>query len=140
MQNKNSLATTTNTAPSVLTSSRGRFPVRIPIRMTQEERARIGQAACALNRSISRYLVELATSGANTRTPPFSTQEEAVRVKFLVALFAGATEKVRAVLASERLNQTGQEEESENAGAKAALQEVLRLLEAVGQELGRRIR
>jgi len=116
----------------------GRFPVRIPIRMTQEERAQIGQAACALNRSISRFLVELATQEKGTRTSPFSTQE-AVRLKFLVALFAGATEKVRAVLASERVAQIGEGEKSESS-AKAALQEVLRLLEARGQELGRHTR
>ncbi len=63
-------------APSV--SAGGRFPVRIPIRMTPEERARIGQTACALNRSISRYLVELATSEVNTRPNPFSVRTYAV--------------------------------------------------------------
>ncbi len=130
MQDKTPFAIT---APSV--SVGGRFPVRIPIRMTPEERARIGQAACALHRSISRYLVELATSEVNTRPNPFSTPEETVRSHFLIALFAGATEKVRAVLTSERLAMETENEEI--AGAKAALQEVLRLLEAIGQELRR---
>ena len=109
----------------------GRFPVRIPVRMTQEERATIGKNACALNRSISRYLVELAT-GSNARLLP----ENKAQTKFLQSLFHAATEKVRAVLTSERLAQgTGEE----TVYARATLGETLRLLEAIGKELGRRI-
>lgn len=52
------------TPPS--TPSQGRYPVRIPVRMTKAERALIGKSAGALHRSISRYLVELATSGKAT--------------------------------------------------------------------------
>ena len=118
-----------NTLPT--TASQGRYPVRIPIRMTDKERAVIGQSACASNRSISRYLVELATLGKSP-TP----MENQARLKFLHALFQGATEKLQAVLASERFAQgTGEE----ITGARASLQETLRLLDAIGQELGRRI-
>ena len=109
----------------------GRFPVRIPVRMTQEERATIGRNACALNRSISRYLVELATSDKSRPLP-----EDRAQTKFLHSLFHAATEKVRAVLASERLAQgTGEE----IVYARATLGETLRLLEAIGKELGRRL-
>ena len=112
--------------------SQGRYPVRIPIRMTEAERAVIGKSACAMNRSISRYLVELATTGKSSLLP-----EDKARLKFLHALFHGATEKVQAVLHSERFSQTQSAEEI--TCAKTSLQEVLRLLDAIGQELGRRI-
>ena len=118
-----------NTQPT--TASQGRYPVRIPIRMTDKERAVIGQSACACNRSISRYLVELATL-EKSPTP----LENQARLKFLYSLFQGASEKMQAVLASERFIQgTGEE----ITAARASLQETLRLLDAIGQELGRRI-
>ena len=109
----------------------GRFPVRLPIRMTGEERAIIGKAAFLHNRSISRFLVELAT----LEKPPLRGEERA-RIRFLHALFSGATDKVKTALASERW---ANEEGEEIAGARECLQEVLRLLDAIGQELGRRI-
>lgn len=108
----------------------GRYPVRIPIRMTHDERALIGQRATALHLSISRYLVDLAT---RSKAPLFP--EDKQRLAFLRALFAGASEKVQAALASERLAQGGEE----MARARVCLQEVLRLLEAIGKELGRRL-
>lgn len=109
----------------------GRYPVRIPVRMTQEERARIGQHATALSRSISRYLVELATRSK----PPLALQDKA-RLKFLHALFTGATDKVTVALASSRFVESHEEEV---VHARVCLQEVLRLLEAIGQEMGRRL-
>jgi len=102
--------------------------------MTPEERAIIGKAACALNRSISRYLVELATreKAQNSALLP----EDNARLRFLTALFHGATEKVQAVLLSERFTQgTGEE----NAFAKVSLQEVQRLLEMMDHELKGRL-
>jgi len=108
-----------------------RYPIRIPIRMTQAERASIGKRATALNRSISRYLVELATRDRAQLLP-----EDRARIQFLIALFAGATQKVQAALASSRLSQSS---EPDIASVRVCLQEVLRLLEAIGQELGRRL-
>lgn len=113
----------------------GRYPVRIPIRMTAEERAVIGKAACALHLSISRYLVELATAKeANTSVQ--LRPEDRARVQFLQALFQGTSEKIKAVLVSERFVHG---EGEEVRAAKFCLEEVLRLLTAIGVELGRRI-
>ena len=114
-----------------LTPSLSRYPVRIPVRMTQAERAFIGKNATAIHRSISRYLVELAMQGK----PPLQPEDRA-RIKFLLALFAGTTEKVQTALASPRLSQGS---DPEIVGARMCLQEVLRLLEAIGQELRRRL-
>lgn len=122
------------------TAPQGRFPVRIPIRMTAEERAVIGKAACALHLSISRYLVELATTkeaGTAAAAPAQLGQEDRARVQFLQALFQGAGEKIKAVLNSERFVR-GDSEDIQVA--KICLEEVLRLLNAIGVELGRRIR
>ena len=116
---------------SLPTPHTGRYPVRIPIRMTLAERALIGQQATALHCSISRYLVELATRSK----PPLPASDKA-RLRFLQALFAGAVEKVQAALASPRL---AQGEGEDIMGARVCLQEVLRLLDAIGQELGRRV-
>lgn len=113
-------------APSI-----SRYPVRIPVRMTQAERAFIGRNATAIHRSISRYLVELAMQGK----PPLQPEDKA-RLKFLLALFAATTEKVQAALASPRLSQSSDKEISD---ARVCLQEVLRLLDAIGQELQRRL-
>jgi len=104
-----------------------RYPVRMPIRMTEAERAVIGKSACALDRSISRYLVELALQSA-------SLPQDRTRLTFLHALFHGATEKVRAALVSERLAHGGG-----GQSARVCLEEVLRLLNAIGQELERHI-
>ncbi len=122
------------TSPSPSFTPQGRYPVRIPIRMTEAERAIIGKSACALNCSISRYLVELATSEKAPK--PALLSEDKARLRFLHALFHGATEKLQTVLSSERFAAgTGEE----ITGARATLEETLRLLDAIGQELGRRI-
>jgi len=120
--------TTAMTAPA---ARQGRYPVRLPIRMTQAERAVIGKSACALDRSISRYLVELALQGK----PPLLPEDRS-RLTFLHALFHGATEKVQAALASEPVALGGGKE---STAARVCLQEVLRLLDAIGQEIGRRL-
>ena len=135
-----------NTLPPA-SSHAPRYPVRIPIRMTQEERATIGKSACALNRSISRYLVELATTtpasvaGEGKNQKAVLLPEDKARLSFLRALFHRATEKVQAALASERFvgNGGSGSESADKAGVKTSLEETLRLLDAIGQELGRRI-
>jgi len=126
---QNTTQTTPNSAAAPATRQ-GRYPVRLPIRMTQAERAVIGKSACALDRSISRYLVELALQSASQPQP-----QDRTRLTFLHALFHGATEKVQAALASERMTNG---EGDESAAARVCLQEVLRLLEAISQEIGRR--
>ena len=99
-----------------------RFPVRVPIRMTQAERAAIGKNACALNRSISRYLVEIAT------VAKFGfCHEEKTRLRFLCVLLGEAAEKV----------QSAQGRGIEAGDIRAALQEAGSLLETIAQELGR---
>ena len=123
---QNTTQTTPNSAAAPATRQ-GRYPVRLPIRMTQAERAVIGKSACALDRSISRYLVELALQSA-------SLPQDRTRLTFLHALFHGATEKVRAALVSERLAHGGG-----GQSARVCLEEVLRLLNAIGQELERHI-
>lgn len=121
-----------NPSSASFPSSVSRYPVRIPIRMTQAERAFIGRSATAIHRSISRYLVELAMQGGK---PPLQPEDKA-RIKFLLALFAGTTEKVQTALHSPRLAQGN---DAEIVGARLCLQEVLRLLEVIGQELQRRL-
>ena len=106
---------------SVSTPQR-RFPVRVPIRMTEAERATIGKSACALNRSISRYLVEIATV-----TRLRSCHEEKTRLRFLCVLLGEAAEKV----------QSAQEGRKEIAEVRVALQEAARLLETIAHELKR---
>ena len=116
--------------PPALASQR-RYPIRIPIRMTPRERAVIGKRACSLNRSISRYLVELATLESGGASP-----EDRARLTFLYALFQSGIEKVQAALDSQVLLREGGTEVCE---VRASLQEVLRLLEVIGQEVRRRI-
>ena len=103
-----------------------RFPVTLLIRMTKAERATIGKRACALNRSLSRYLVSLATEEA-----ALVTQRETVRTELLVTLFRNAVQKVR-----ELPTLDGSLEEP----LRAALGEVLNALEALAQEMGRAAR
>jgi len=100
-----------------------RFPIRLLIRMTKAERAIIGKRACALNRSLSRYLVSLATGEA-----ALFTQRETLRTKLLVTLFQNAVEKVRAMPTLDA---------SLERPLRVALGEVLNALEALAQEVGR---
>ena len=120
--------------PPALTSalaSQRRYPIRIPIRMTRRERAVIGKRACSLNRSISRYLVELATAG-----PVGATPEDRARLTFLYALFQSGIEKVQTTLDLPVLSPEGGAEVRQ---ARASLLEVARLLEVIGHEVRRRI-
>ncbi len=111
---------------SPLTRAHSRFPVRLLVRMTRAERAIIGKRACALNRSLSRYLVGLANEEAT-----FVMQRETARTRLLVTLFGNAVQKVRELPTLE-----GTLEEP----LREALGEVLNVLEALALEMGREAR
>ena len=71
---------------------RERYEYRIPIRMTRGERVLIGRSACAVNMSVSRYLVENAT----TKRP--LKAEDGARLRYLQELFAQTSLSVDALL------------------------------------------
>ena len=108
---------------SSCSSPNSRFPVRLLVRMTRAERAIIGKRACALNRSLSRYLVGLANEEAT-----FVTQRETVRTRLLLTLFGNAVQKVRELPTLDS---------SVEEPLREALGEVLSALEALALEMGR---
>lgn len=107
----------------------GRYPCRIPIRMTAAERAVIGKSACAADLSVSRYLVETATQGRTT------CPQDRARIGYLRALFQEAADKTHSLLASPLLTSG----HSEVADVQAHLTEAARLLACLSLELGRRL-
>ena len=107
----------------------GRYPCRLPIRMTPDERAIIGRKATTLDLSISRFLVE---SGVSDK--PGSATDPA-RLRYLQVLFQDAANKVNALLASP-LFAVKNEATSE---VKLRLEEAAYLLKALAGELARRL-
>jgi hypothetical protein len=105
------------------------FSYRIPIRMTPEERRIIGRSACALNRSISRYLVELATNPA-----PFQPEEKA-RLRSLLALFKETGRELEGLLGMALFAEAGRA----SGEVRRRLQEANRLLAALTDQLERRL-
>ena len=104
-----------------------RYPCRLPIRMTQEERAIIGKKACALNLSISRYLVE---NGVGDKQ-----REDPARLRYLQILFQDAADKAKSLLASPLF--TPKDELTRDV--RARLEESAYLLRALAGELARRL-
>ena len=104
-----------------------RYPCRLPIRMTQAERAIIGKKACALNLSISRYLVE---NGVGDKQ-----REDPARLRYLQILFQDAADKAKSLLASPLF--TPKDELTRDV--RARLEESAYLLRALAGELARRL-
>ena len=104
-----------------------RYPCRLPIRMTQAERAIIGKKACALNLSISRYLVENGVGGKQ--------KEDPARLRYLQILFQDAADKAKSLLASPLF--TPRDELTRDV--RARLEESAYLLRALAGELARRL-
>ncbi|MES2459245.1 MAG: hypothetical protein V4671_01590 [Armatimonadota bacterium] len=104
-----------------------RYPCRLPIRMTQAERAIIGKKACALNLSISRYLVE---NGVGDKQ-----KEDPARLRYLQLLFQDAADKAKSLLASPLF--TPKDELTRDV--RARLEESAYLLRTLAGELARRL-
>lgn len=105
------------------------FSYRIPIRMTPEERKIIGKSATTLNRSISRYLVELATKG-----PAFLPEEKA-RLRMLLAMFREARGELQALLGMSLFVEATQG----RGDVCGRIQEAMRLLLTLSEKLERRL-
>lgn len=105
------------------------FSYRIPIRMTPEERKVIGKSANALNRSISRYLVELATKG-----PAFLPEEKA-RLRLLLAMFREARKELQGLLGMSLFADATQG----RADVCGRIREAMRLLATLTDQLERRL-
>lgn len=106
-----------------------RYPCRIPIRMTQAERATIGKKACALNLSISRFLVERGVQDK------YGNPADPARLRHLHVLFQDAADKAKALLQSPLFAQRNEL----TAEAKARLEEAAYLLSVLSGELARRL-
>ena len=112
--------------------SESRYPCRLPIRMTPGERAIIGKKACALNLSISRYLV---TSGVGEKQGQPGQAQDPERLRYLQILFQDAADKAKLLLASP-LFTPGDELTRD---VRARLEESAYLLKALAGELARRL-
>ena len=110
-------------------TSTTRYPCRIPIRMTQAERAAIGKKANARNLSISRYLVE---SGVGDKQ---GQAADPARLRYLQILFQDAADKAKSLLASP-LFLTKNELTND---VRIRLEEAAYLLKALSGELARRL-
>ena len=106
-----------------------RYPCRLPIRMTPGERSIIGKKACALNLSISRYLV---ASGIGDKQ---NQAQDPARLRYLQILFQDAADKAKILLASP-LFTPGDEVTRD---VRARLEESAYLLKALAGELARRL-
>ena len=106
-----------------------RYPYRIPIRMTHEERRLIGQLACAVNLSVSRYLVESSLTGRAKR------EKDRARLQSLLALFEDTGDRIQRLLLSPLL--AGKE--AIVTEARTRLEKTLTLLVTLGNELRRRL-
>lgn len=113
----------------LITTDARHFSYRIPIRMTPDERKIIGKSAQALNRSVSRYLVELATKG-----PAFRPEEKA-RLRFLLSLFREARGELEGVLGMSRFADITHS----RADVCAKVREAMRLLSSLVEQLERRL-
>ena len=105
------------------------FSYRIPIRMTPEERKIIGKSANTLNRSISRYLVELATKG-----PAFLPEEKA-RLRLLLSMFREARGELQGLLGMSIFAEATQG----RADVCGRIREAMRLLSMLIEQLERRL-
>ena len=105
------------------------FSYRIPIRMTAEERSVIGKSAYALNRSISRYLVELAIKG------PTFVPEERARLRLLLSLFREAQSELQGLLRFSLFTEATQGK----AEVCHRVHEAIRLLATLTEQLERRL-
>ena len=105
------------------------YSYRIPIRMTPEERKVIGRSAYALNRSISRYLVELATKGPNF------LPEEKARLRMLLTVFREAQSELQGLLGMSLFADATQGK----AEICGSIREAMRLLATLSEQLERRL-
>ena len=105
----------------------GRYPYRIPIRMTRRERAIIGQKANDRNLSVSRFLVESATTESNLRS------EDRRRLLRLKDYFDEAARRLQAFSALPVFQDVQHQQPAQR------LREVLCVLESLSTELGRRL-
>jgi hypothetical protein len=97
--------------------------------MTAEERSVIGKSAYALNRSISRYLVELAIKG------PTFVPEEKARLRFLLALFRDAQGQLQELLGMSLFVEATQGRKD----IECRVREATRLLTTLTEQLERRL-
>jgi hypothetical protein len=105
------------------------FSYRIPIRMTLEERRIIGTSATALNRSISRYLVDLAVKGQTIRP------EEKSRLRILLVMFREAHTELQGLLGMSMFADAT----AGRAEVQGRVQEAIRLLATLTEQLERRL-
>lgn len=125
-------ATTDAAQPATNTKdepSSPRYPCRIPIRMTQAERATIGKKANARDLSISRYLVESGVGDKHRQAA------DPARLRYLQVLFQDAADKAKSLLTSP-LFITKNELTND---VRIRLEEAAYLLKALSGELARRL-
>ena len=95
--------------------------------MTREERVLIGRSACKLDMSVSRYLVQNATT-----TRPLKA-EDGARLRYLQDLFAQASQSVEALLSLPAVRL------GEGANAASQIGKTAHLLRCLAAEIGRRL-
>ena len=105
------------------------FNFCIPVRMTAEERRIIGRGATALQRSISRYLVEVATKGSHIRP------EERARLRILLTAFGDTERELQGLLGLSLFH----EATKVRPEVGRRLQEAIRLLKTLSAQLERRL-
>jgi len=101
-------------------------PYRIAVRMSAEERTRIGRKATLAHLSISRFLVESALS-EGTLLPQNKT-----RLRWLLTLFERTGERLRSVVACPALRRA-------EPATRQELTAALHLVEALTEEMRKRL-
>lgn len=127
--------TTTNTIGESVVKPDG-YSYRIPIRMTREERARIGQKAQAANLSMSRYLVTSAMYyDEQERHETDLSEGDQTRLRRFQSYFDEAATRLRSLSALPIFKGPGGDEMQR----AARLRETLCVLESLSTEISRRL-